>query len=119
MSQPEVSARRARGMSAGMRPIHAVAAVGMAVAAPFGAPIVLNGLPSAHADLSGYRRCVGNIPQLPISEPDPKNMQRVGEIQQDLKSGVSPAAETQKVTQMGFDPRTANTIVQCVLHENP
>lgn len=93
-----------------------VAAVAALVIAPM---ILLLGAPSAHADLSGYRRCVANITQLPITEPDPQNMNRVGQIQQDLKSGVSPAAEAQKVAGMGFDQRAADAIVQCVIEENP
>ncbi|ORW40790.1 hypothetical protein AWB90_22990 [Mycobacterium paraense] len=62
---------------------------------------------------------MANISQLPITEPDPQNMNRVGQIQQDLKSGVSPAAEAQKVAGMGFDQRAADAIVQCVIQENP
>ncbi len=93
-----------------------VAAVAALVIAPM---IALSGAPYAHADLSGYRRCVANITQLPITEPDPQNMNRVGVIQQDLKSGVSPAAEAQKVAGMGFDQRAAEAIVQCVIEENP
>lgn len=93
-----------------------VAAVAALVIAPMITP---SGAPSAHADLSGYRRCVANITQLPLSEPDPQNMNRVGLIQQDLKSGATPAAEAQKVAGMGFDQRAADAIVQCVIQENP
>jgi hypothetical protein len=98
-----------------MRFTHVTAAAGAAVAAL----LLLLVAPSAHADLSGYRRCVANITQLPLSEPDPQNMNRVGEIKQDLKSGATPAAEAQKVAAMGFDQRTADAIVQCVIEENP
>ncbi len=93
-----------------------VAAVAALVIAPM---ILLFGAPSAQADLSGYRRCVANITQLPITEPDPQNMNRVGLIEQDLKSGATPAAEAQKVAGMGFDQRAADAIVQCVIEENP
>ncbi|OBG25417.1 hypothetical protein [Mycobacterium sp. E3198] len=93
-----------------------VAAVAALVIAPM---MLLFGAPAAHADLSGYRRCVANITQLPLTEPDPMNMNRVGLIQQDLKSGATPAAEGQKVAGMGFDQRTADAIVQCVIQENP
>ncbi|SPM27712.1 hypothetical protein [Mycobacterium terramassiliense] len=102
-----------------MRFTHVAAAVGVANAALVIAPLLPLGAPSAHADLSGYRRCVANITQLPLTEPDPQNMNRVGLIQQDLKSGVSPAAEAQKVAGMGFDQRAADAIVQCVIEENP
>ena len=84
------------GMHANMRFVHAPAAVGMAIAVPFIAPVVLMGASSAHADDSGYRRCVGNITQLPLGEPDPRSLQLARQIEQDLNSGVSRAAEAQK-----------------------
>ncbi len=107
--------RRVRRYYSSMRS-SSVAAVAALVIAPM---ILLFGAPSAHADLSGYRRCVANITQLPITEPDPQNMNRVGLIEQDLKSGATPAAEAQKVAGMGFDQRAADAIVQCVIEENP
>ncbi|WP_068182947.1 hypothetical protein [Mycobacterium sp. UM_CSW] len=88
-------------------------------AAAVGIAIALLGASPAHADYSGFTRCVGGIKQLPLNEPDPQNFQRVGVIEQDLKSGVSPAAEAQKVAGMGFDQQTAATIVQCIIEENP
>jgi hypothetical protein len=72
---------------------------------PVHRPVVLMGAWSAHADISGYRRCVGNIREVPLGEPDPLSLQLSGLIEQDLNSGVSPAAEAQKVALMGFDPR--------------
>jgi hypothetical protein len=101
-----------------MRFIYVAAAVGIAIAVLFIAPAVLMGVP-AHADLSGYRRCVGNITEVPLGEHDPQNLGLVGVIERDLNSGIAPAAETQKVAQMGFDPRVANGIVQCVMQEHP
>lgn len=100
-----------------MRFIHAAATVGIAVAVSSVAPIVL--MPSAHADFAGYRRCVGLIRNLPMSAPDLNNSYLPGVIEQDLNSGVSPAAETQKVTQMGFEPRVAGAVVHCVIQNNP
>lgn len=96
-----------------MRLITVAGAIGAAVAVPLmlAAP--------AHADMSGYRRCVGNIAQLPRSEPEPKSAQLAGWIEQDLKSGVSPEAESQKLAQHGFDPHSADVIVHCVMEENP
>ena len=102
-----------------MRFTYVAAAVGMAIAALLIGPVVLIGAPPAQADLSGVRRCVGNIKELPLSEPDPQSVQRARLIEQDLKSGASPAAEAQKVAQMGFDPNTAGVVVQCVIEENP
>lgn len=102
-----------------MRIICVPAALGMAIAALSVAPVVLMAAPSAHADLSGYRRCVGTVKNVPLSNHDPTNTQLVGTVQMDLKSGVSPSAETQKLSQQGFDPGLASAIVQCVLEENP
>jgi hypothetical protein len=102
-----------------MRFTYVAAAVGMAIAVLFITPAVLMGASSAHADISGYGRCVGNIQGIPLREPDPQNLQLVGVIEQDLNSGVSPAAEAQKVAQMGFDPRVADGIVRCVMQEHP
>lgn len=99
-----------------MRFLYVVAAVGAAVAVLIaGSPVLMA---SAHADYSGYRRCVGKMTE-PIAGHDPQNMQLVGVIEQDLDSGVSPAAEAQKVAHMGFDPSFANGIVQCVIEERP
>ncbi len=101
-----------------MRIIYVAAAVGMATAVLLIGPAVLMGA-SAHADTYGYDRCVGNITEIPLWEHDPRNLQLVGVIEQDLNSGFSPAAEAQKVAQMGFDPRVANGIVRCVTQEHP
>ena len=102
-----------------MRFIDVAAGVGMGIAALFTAPVVLMGASSAHADLSGYRRCVGNITEVPLSEPDPQSVQLAHLIEMDLKSGASPAAEAHKVAQTGFDTRVADGIVRCVIQENP
>ncbi|OBC01374.1 hypothetical protein [Mycobacterium sp. 852002-40037_SCH5390672] len=101
-----------------MRFIYVVVAVGIAIAVLFVAPAVLISA-SARADFSGYTNCVGSITEVPLWEHDSQNMQLVGVIEQDLNSGVSRAAETQKVAQMGFDARLANSIVECVIQEHP
>jgi hypothetical protein len=105
-------------MYGSMRFTYVAAAVGMAIAVLFIAPAVLMGV-SAHADIDGYSRCVGNITEIPLGEHNPQNLQLVGVIEQDLNSGVSPTAEAQKVAQLGFDPRVAHGIVQCVVQEHP
>lgn len=102
-----------------MRCTCVAAAARMSIAALLIAPVVLLGAPSAHADLSGYRRCVGNVKEVPLSEPDPQSLQLARLIEMDLKSGVPPAAESQKVAQMGFDPNLAGAVVQCVMQNNP
>ena len=55
-----------------MRFTYVTAAAGMLIAVLLFVPVVLMGASSAHADLSGYRRCVGNITEVPLSEPDPQ-----------------------------------------------
>ncbi|OBH52723.1 hypothetical protein A5686_09810 [Mycobacterium sp. E2479] len=100
-----------------MRFIYLAVTAGLAVAVLLIAPAVLMSA-SAHADYSGYRRCVGKITE-PIGEADPQNLQLVGEIEQDLNSGVPPAAEAQKVSHMGFNPQLADAIVHCVVEERP
>jgi glycerol dehydrogenase-like iron-containing ADH family enzyme len=101
-----------------MRFIHVATAVGIAIAVLFIGPAVLMGAP-ARADLSGYGNCVGSITEVPLWEHDYQNQQLIGVIEQDLNSGVSPAAEAHKVSHMGFDPRLANRIVECVIQEHP
>jgi len=94
------------------------ATLGMAGAVLLIAPVI--GASPAHADLSGYRRCIGaNTQELPIREPDPFSLQLVGQIEEELKSGVSPGAETQRVAQSGFDGHAANAVVQCVIQNYP
>ncbi|OBH50083.1 hypothetical protein A5688_21660 [Mycobacterium mantenii] len=105
------------GIRLNMRFVHAAAAIGIAIAALFIAQAMLTET-SAHADLSGYRRCVGKVTE-PVAGRDPQNLQLVGTVEQDLNSGASPAAEAQKVARMGFDPPLANAIVQCVIEEHP
>lgn len=99
--------------------IYVAAAAGMLSAVLLMAPVVLLGASSAHADISGYRRCVGNIQEIPLNEPDPQSLQLARLVEMDLKSGASPAAEAHKITQTGFDTRVADGVVQCVLQENP
>ncbi len=95
------------------------AAVDMAIAVLLIAPLALIEASSAHADISGYRRCVGNVPEVPLSDPDPQSLQLARLVEMDLKSGVSPAAEAQKAGQMGFDPNLANAVVQCAMQNSP
>ncbi|OBG30535.1 hypothetical protein [Mycobacterium sp. 852002-51057_SCH5723018] len=102
-----------------MRVTYVAAAVGMAIAVPFMTPALLTGVPEAHADFSGYSRCVGNVQQVPLSEPDSQSMQLARQVEMDLKTGISPAAEARKLGQMGFDPHLAGVIVRCVQQEQP
>ncbi|MEB4210746.1 hypothetical protein [Mycobacterium sp. 94-17] len=95
----------------------AVRVIYLAVTVALSAAVLLVAAP-AHADLNGYRSCVGSITE-PVSGPDPQNLQLVGEVEQELSSGVSPAAETQKIARRGFDPALAHGIVQCVIEEHP
>lgn len=102
-----------------MRLTYVTAAVGIAIAVPLVAPVALIEASSAHADISGYRRCVGNVKEVPLSQPDPQSLQLARLVEMDLKSGVSSAAEAQKVAQMGFEPQLANAVVQCAMQNNP
>lgn len=101
-----------------MRFVYVAAAVGIATAVMFVVPAVLMS-PSARADYGGYTNCVGTVTEVPLWERDSHNMQLIGSIEQDLNSGASPAAESQKVAQQGFDPHLANRIVECVIQEHP
>jgi hypothetical protein len=101
-----------------MRFTYVAAAVGTAVAVPLMGS-ALTGAPSAHADFSGYSRCVGNVQQVPLSEPDSQSMQLARQVVMDLKAGVSPSAEAGKLQQMGFDPHFAAVIVKCAAQEQP
>lgn len=91
----------------------------LCVAAAVGVAIAMLAPAAARADLSGYGNCVGSITEIPLWEHDYQNQQLIGTIEQDLNSGVSPAAEAQKVSHMGFDPRLANRMVECVIQEHP
>lgn len=102
-----------------MRLTYVTAAAGMAIAVLLVAPVALIEASSAHADISGYRRCVGNVKEVPLSQPDPQSLQLARLVEMDLKSGVSAAAEAQKVAQMGFEPQLANAVVQCAMQNNP
>ncbi len=102
-----------------MRSTNAAAAAGGAIAVLLIAPVALIGASPAHADLNGYLRCVGNVKEVPLNDPNPQSLQLARLIEMDLKSGVSPAAEAQKLAQMGFDPRLADAGVQCAMQNNP
>ncbi|CPR11260.1 hypothetical protein BN971_02540 [Mycobacterium bohemicum DSM 44277] len=101
-----------------MRMTRVAAAVGIAAAVAVLDPLALIA-PSAHADISGYRRCVGSVKQVPLSNPDPQSLQLARLVEMDIKSGASPAAEAQKVNQMGFDQNLADAVVQCAMQNNP
>jgi hypothetical protein len=100
-----------------MRYIHAAAAVPAAITAAL--LIAPMGVPAAHADGAGYRRCVGETPGLRMADPDPNSLYLTGLIEMDLKNGASPAAEASKVAQMGFEPHYASGVVHCVMQNNP
>ncbi len=101
-----------------MRITSFTATLGMAGAVLLIAPVL--GASPAQADISGYRRCIGaSTAGLPLREPDPLSLQLAGQIKQELNSGVSPAAEAQRVAQTGFDQHAANAVVQCVIQNYP
>lgn len=104
---------------ASMRSTYVAAAAGMVIAVLLNTSLVLMRASPAHADISGYGRCVGNIREVPLSQPDTQSLQLARLIEMDLKAGASPAAETQKVARTGFDMRVADGVVQCVMQNNP
>jgi hypothetical protein len=74
-----------------MRFTYVAAAVGMAIAVLFIAPVVLlMGASSAHADTNGYLRCVGSDEVAPLG-PARDWSPSVRVIETDLDSGDSPA----------------------------
>jgi hypothetical protein len=102
-----------------MRLTNPAALVGMAVAVLSIGAVVLIGASPAQADISGYRRCVASVKEVPLNNHDPLSLQLARQVEMDLNSGVSPAAEAQKVGQMGFEPQLANMVVQCAAQERP
>jgi hypothetical protein len=121
------SARRAATEGDG-RPAYAdmnkyvAAAVGMAIAVLFIAPVVLTGASSAHADtgVNGYLRCIKSD-----AEPPPPGVHArdwfpiVRTIETGLNSAESPAEVADKLVGMGVKPNDAVTQVQCVLANEP
>jgi hypothetical protein len=97
-----------------MRFIYVAAAVSMAIAVLFIAPVVLlMGASSAHADTNGYLRCVGSDEVAPLG-PAADWLPSVRVIETDLDSGDSPAQVAQILAGMGVKPNDAVTQVQCV-----
>ena len=101
-----------------MRFTYLAAAVGMATAVLFIAPVVLMGASSAHADPKGYLRCIGSDAEPPLG-PAREWSDSVRVIETDLDSGDSPAQVAQILTGMGVKPNDAATQVQCVLTNWP
>ena len=105
-----------------MRFIYVAAAVGMAVAVLFIAPVVLMGASSAHADTKSYLRCLGRsdaeAAEAPLGAARAWSPS-VDAIETDLNSGDSPAQVAQILTGMGVKPNDAVTEVQCVLANWP
>ncbi len=98
------------------------AAVGTAGVVLLIAPVVLTGAPSAHADtgLDGYARCVGGDTKPPPPGVSAEDwFPSVHVIANDLDSGVPSAQVTQRLVQMGVDPKDAATRVQCFLANQP
>jgi hypothetical protein len=101
-----------------MRFIYVAAAVGMAVAILFIAPVVLIWASSAHADTNGYLRCIKSDEVAPLG-PAREWLPSVRVIETDLDSGDSPAQAAQILAGMGVKPNDAVTQVQCVVANWP
>ena len=104
-----------------MRLSYVAAAVGMAIAVLFIAPVALMG-PFAHADngTEGYLRCIKSDappPQRGVDRPD--YLPFVKFIQANFGSAVPPAQIVAKLVDMGYKPNDAVLLVQCVIATQP
>ena len=88
------------GVHASTRFIYVAAAVGIAVAVLFIAPVVLMGASSAHADTNGYLRCIGSDAVAPLA-PARDWLPSVRVIETDLDSADSPAMPLRKCSVFG------------------
>ncbi len=107
-------------MYASMGYIHIAAAVGMAVAVPFSAPVVI-GAPSAHADtaINNYVRCIQSDAGIPPRQTAEDWIPTVRIIESHLNAVETPAQVAQKLTEMGTKPNDAVVEVQCVIATDP
>lgn len=110
-----------------MRLTYVAAAVGIAIAVPFIAPIELMG-PFAHADtggVNGYLRCIKSDapPPPPGVDATPYRggdyVPLVNFIETNLDSGEPPASVVAKLVGMGVTPNDAAMQVQCVMANWP
>jgi hypothetical protein len=104
-----------------MRFIYVAAAVGMAIAVLFIAPVVLMGASSAHTDtgINGYLRCIKSDGVPPPGVPVGDWLPSVRVIETGLNSGLSQAEVAQKLVGMGVKPNDAVAQVQCVVANEP
>lgn len=95
-----------------LRFIYVVAAVGMAIAVQFIAPVVLAS--PAHADdgIDDYARCVSDA-GLPPRQRAEDWVPTVRMIEFDLNSALSPAQVAQMLVSSGVKPNDAAAEVQC------
>jgi hypothetical protein len=105
-----------------MRLTYAAAAVGIAIAVPFIAPVALMG-PFAHADTggtNGYLRCIKSDAPPPPPGTDAQPYRGVVSfIETNLDSGVPPATVVAKLVDMGLTPNDAAMQVRCVMANSP
>jgi hypothetical protein len=103
-----------------MRFIFVTAAIGMAIAVPFSARVVM-GAPSAHADAGTdlYARCLQSDAEIPPRESAEDWIPTVRTIQTGLNSALSPAEVAEKLVGDGVKPDDAVVEVQCVLATMP
>jgi hypothetical protein len=109
-----------RGVYASMRFVYVAAAVGMAIAVLFIAPVVLMAASFGHADtgMSGYLRCIQSA-GVPPRQPAEDWRPTIRIINGDPSSGESPAEVAQKLAGRGAKPNDAVAEVQCVLANQP
>lgn len=99
-----------------MRFTYVAAAVGMAVAVLFTAPVVLMGASSAHAEtgINGYLRCIESA-GVPPRQRAEDWLPTIHIIEAHLNSVESPAEVAEKLAGMGVKPNDAAAEVQCVV----
>jgi hypothetical protein len=123
MQIPDLSSgQRVIRASCQRRSIYVAAVVGMAIAVPLIAPVVLMGASSAHADtgVDGYARCIGGGAKPPPPGVSAEDwFPSVHVIATDLDSAVPPAQVVQRLVVMGVNPNDAVTRVQCFVANQP
>lgn len=103
-----------------MRFTYLAAAIGMAIAVPFNAPVVM-GAPSDRADtgINNFVRCIQRDPDIPPREHAEDWRPTVTIIEDELNSAESPAQVAQKLSVAGPPLKDAIVEVQCVMATEP
>ena len=101
-----------------MRFTYLAAAVGMATAVPFSAPVAM-GAPPADTGINNFVRCIQRDPDIPPREHAEDWRPTVAIIENGLNSAVPAAQVAQKLSTMGTPLKDAVVEVQCVMATEP